>query len=73
MVDFLFDCLDLVFLFIYIGIDVFGLWIIVICKICGGEVNLKCWVLLFICFVVCVVYIELLEEMLFFSFINVFR
>lgn len=41
MVDFLFDCLDLVFLFIYIGIDVFGLWIIVICKICGGEVNLK--------------------------------
>lgn len=44
-----------------------------ICKIRGGIVNNKCWVVLFVCLCIRVVYIEVLEEMLNFFFINVLR
>lgn len=42
-------------------------------KIRGGIVNNKCWVVLFICLCIRVVYIEVLEEILSFFFINVLR
>lgn len=73
MVDLLVDCLDLLLFFINVGVDVFGFWFIIICKIWGGSVNLKCWGILFICLVIRVVYIEVVEEMSLFVFINVVR
>lgn len=73
MGNFLECCIRLFFLFIYVGVDVFGLWEIIICKIRGGLVNSKCWGILFICLICCVVYIELVEDMLLFIFINVLR
>lgn len=51
----------------------FGFWIIIIRCIRGGSVYLKCWVVLFICLYSRVVYIEVIEEMIFFLFINVMR
>lgn len=73
MVDLFVERFEVVLFFFYIGIDVFGFWIIFMRKMCGGEVNFKRWVLMIICFVICVVYIEVLEEMIFLCFINVLR
>lgn len=61
MVDFFVCCLKLVLFFIYVGVDIFGYWNVVSRRICGGYVNSKWWVILFICFIVCVVYIEVVE------------
>lgn len=55
------------------GVDIFGLWDVIICKIRGFFVNSKRWVVLFICLVIWVVYIEVFVEMLLFLFINVLR
>lgn len=38
MVDFFLDWFILGFLFIFVGFDVFGLWLVVIRKMCGGFV-----------------------------------
>lgn len=60
MVDFFVCCLKLVLFFIYVGVDIFGYWNVV-SRICGGYVNSKWLVILFIYFIVCVVYIEVVE------------
>lgn len=49
MVDLFEEFIILGLLFINVGIDIFGFWVIKIRKICGGVVNLKCWVIFFIC------------------------
>lgn len=51
MVDLFEDCIILGLLFINVGIDIFGFWIIIMRKICGGVVNLKCLVIIFICLI----------------------
>lgn len=71
MVDFFLDWFILVFLFIFVGFDVFGLWLVVIRKMCGGFVQSKRWVVLFFCLIICVVYIEVIEDMFSLCFINV--
>lgn len=58
MLDLLEECVLLIVFFYYIGMDVFGLFYIKEgCKI------LKCYGLIFICFVFCVVYLEILNLM----------
>lgn len=71
MVDLLEDRIILGLVFIFVGIDVFGLWEVCICRIRGGVVNSKRWGLMFICLILRVVYIEVIEEMLSLCFINV--
>lgn len=60
-------------LFLYVGVDMFGLWVIVYRRIRGSLVNQKWWVLLFICMVIRVIYIEVIEELFSVVFINVLR
>lgn len=72
MVDLLVDRVVLLFLFIIVGVDVFGLWNIVVCRIWGGLVYLKRWVVFFSCFIFRVIYIEVIEELSSLVFINVF-
>lgn len=38
MVEFFEDCLSFGFFFIYVGVDVFGFWSIIVCKIRGSYV-----------------------------------
>lgn len=57
----------------YVGVDIFGFWEVIVRKIRGGVVNVKRWVILFICLMSRVVYIELVDEMIFSVFINFFR
>lgn len=71
MVDLLLFRVILGFLFSVVGVDIFGFWLIVICKIRGGVVESKWWVIMFMCLMIRVVYIELVEFMLSLLFINV--
>lgn len=71
MVDLFEEWFIFCFLFIYVGVDCFGFWDVVMCWICGGFVNFKWWVVLFVCLLCCGVYIEVIEEMIILLFINV--
>lgn len=71
MVDLFTDRIELGFLFIFVGVDTFGLWMVILRKIRGGMVYNKRWVLFFICFIIRVVYIEVVEDMISFFVINV--
>lgn len=71
MVDLFFDRIIFGFLFIIVGVDIFGLWIVLVRKICGGVINNKWWVIMFSCLIIWVIYIEVIEEMFSFFFINV--
>lgn len=73
MLDLFVECIFFGYLlFLFIGVDVFGFWEIIIRKIRGGLVISKGWVVFFICWVIRVVYIEVLEDMMIFVFINFF-
>lgn len=71
MVDLFFDRIIFGFLFIIVGVDIFGLWIVLVRKIRGGVINNKRWVIMFSCLIIRVIYIEVIEEMFSFFFINV--
>lgn len=71
MSDLFVDRLMFGFFFLVVGVDVFGLWIVVVCKIRGGLFYNKRWVVFFICLILRVIYIEVIEEMSFLLFINV--
>lgn len=73
MVNLFFDCFELGLLFMYVGLDMFCFWEVVIRKIRGGVVNVKRWVIFFICMVSRGIYIEVVEEMFLLLFINVFK
>lgn len=68
MLDLFFEWFMLFFLFIYIGMDVFGFFYIK-----EGWKELKWWGLIFICLVFCVIYLEILNVMIMDLFFNVFR
>lgn len=73
MVDFFEDWLKEVLFFFYVGLDVFGFWLDVMRCIRGGLVNFKRWGVLFICLVLCVIYVEFVEEVSLVLFINCLR
>lgn len=68
MLDLFFERFTLFFSFIYIGMDVFGFFYIK-----EGRKELKRWGLIFICFVLRVIYLEIFNVMIIDSFLNVFR
>lgn len=73
MVNILKDCLILGFLFLFVGVDIFGFWDVIVRCIRGGLVISKRWVILFMCLVLRGIYIEFGEELSMFCFINVLR
>lgn len=69
MVDLLLDRIIFdKFFFIYVGVDCFGLFLI-----CCGRIEVKCYGVLYICLVVCVVYIEVVYNLDIDLFLNSFR
>lgn len=52
MVDLFFDRIIFGFLFIIVGVDIFGLWIVLVRKIRGGVINNKRWVIMFSCLII---------------------
>lgn len=73
MVDLFVDRIEVILLFIYVGFDVFGFWLIYICKIREEVIFLKRWGFVFICFSCIVIYIEVFEFMDISFFICVLR
>lgn len=74
MVDLLLDRIEFGFFFSFVGVDVFGFWLVVVKKIIRGvRIIFKYWVIFFICFVLRVIYIELVGDMSSEVFINVLR
>lgn len=73
MVDLLKNRFVFSLVFIFVGVDIFGLWEVVYRWIRGGLVKYKWWVLFFICLVIRGIYIELIEEFSSLLFINVLR
>ncbi|KAI3374627.1 hypothetical protein L3Q82_021202, partial [Scortum barcoo] len=59
--------------FTYVGLDVFGPWIVTTRRTRGGQVNSKRWAVLFTCMTTRAVHIELIESMETSSFINALR
>lgn len=73
MVDFFKVRFILVLFFSYVSFDVFGLWLVRIWRTRGDVANNKRQVVFFICLIIRVIYMELIEFMDVFSFINVLR
>lgn len=59
--------------FTYVGLDVFGPWVITTRRTRGGQANSKRWAVLFTCMSTRAVHIELIEAMDTSSFINALR
>ena len=57
----------------YVGLDVFGPWLVSTRRTRGGVANSKCWALLFTCLGTRAIHIELVESMDSSSFINALR
>lgn len=59
--------------FTYVGVDVFGPWLIVTRHTRGGQANSKRWAVLFICLCIRAIHIEVIEDMSSSTFINALR
>ncbi|XP_032416936.1 uncharacterized protein LOC116718815 [Xiphophorus hellerii] len=59
--------------FTYVGVDVFGPWIVTSRRTRGGHANSKRWAVIFSCLSTRAIHVEVMESMESSSFINAFR
>ncbi len=59
--------------FSFVGLDVFGPWVVTSCRTRGGQASSKRWAVLFTCMSTRAIHIEVIESMDSSSFINALR